>query len=95
MTDNAIEGQPSSGSINKPLFLITGGFITVFCVTAIVNLQWLSGMVDAGFAWSAKWFCLYWQLLLLATFLIGIVLIFMPGGKAKMGGLSTPEFTVF
>jgi choline-glycine betaine transporter len=95
MTDAAIESPHGFDHINKPLFLITGGFIALFCLTALVNLDWLSGMVDVGFAWSAKWFGLYWQVLLLATFIIGLVLCILPGGKAKMGAMEKPEFTVF
>jgi choline-glycine betaine transporter len=95
MTEATTESPHGFDHINKPLFLITGGFITLFCVTAIIDLDGLSSMVDAGFAWSAKWFGLYWQLLLLATFIIGLVLCVLPGGKAKLGGLDAPEFTNF
>jgi glycine betaine transporter len=96
MTDHiAASEAPGLGHINKPLFLITGGFIAIFCIIALVNLDMLSAIVDSTFAFSAKYFGLYWQLLLLATFLIGLVLIVLPGGKAIMGGLAKPEFTVF
>lgn len=81
--------------INKPLFIITAGFIALFCLIALIDLDLLSGMVDAGFAFSARYFGLYWQVLLLATFVIGLVLVFLPGGKALMGGLTAPEFPVF
>lgn len=81
--------------VNIPIFLLTGGFIVLFCVLALVSLDTLSAIVDAGFAWSAKFFGLYWQLLLLATFLMGLVIAALPGGKAIMGGLKAPEFTLF
>jgi len=81
--------------INKPLFFVTAGFILVFCALAVFNLKGLSGLIDIGFAWSAKWFGLYWQILLLATFLIGLALIVLPGSKAKLGDLETPEFSPF
>ncbi|MGI9419697.1 MAG: BCCT family transporter, partial [Geminicoccaceae bacterium] len=95
MTDIAVESPHGLGHINKPLFFITGGFILLFCITALINLEWLSAMVDAGFAWSATYFGLYWQLLLLATFLIGLVLCVLPGGSAKMGAMAEPEFSLF
>lgn len=81
--------------INKPLFAITGGFIAIFCLIALYDLDLLSAMVDGGFALSAKYFGLYWQVLLLATFLIGLVLVVLPGGKAIMGNLAAPEFPIF
>ncbi len=81
--------------INKPLFFVTGGFILLFCMSALIDLEGLSGLIDASFSWSAKWFGLYWQVLLLATFLIGMVIVFMPGSKAKLGNLEIPEFSHF
>ncbi len=92
-TDAAPKGEMHH--INKPLFAITGGFILAFCLVALYDLDLLSSMVDAGFAFSARYFGLYWQVLLLATFLIGLVLIVLPGSKAIMGGLDRPEFPVF
>ena len=88
-------GQGHLHHINKPLFAITGGFIAAFCLVALYDLDLLSGMVDSSFAFSAKYFGFYWQILLLATFLIGIVLVFLPGSKAIMGNLAVPEFPVF
>ena len=83
------------GKVDKPLFAITGGFILLFCALALFNLDALAAMVDAGFNWSATYFGLYWQILLLATFLIGLVLCVLPGGRAVLGNLAKPEFTNF
>jgi len=90
-------GRRASGldGVNIPIFAVTGGFIVLFCTLALVSLETLSAIVDAGFAWSARLFGLYWQLLLLATFVLGLVCAALPGGRAVMGGLDRPEFTVF
>jgi choline-glycine betaine transporter len=81
--------------IDKPLFAVTGGFILLFCLLTLADIELLSSLVSGGFAWSAKWFGLYWQLLLLATFLLGLVLCVLPGARTRMGGLEAPEFTTF
>ena len=81
--------------VDMPLFMITGGFIALFCVLALVDLELLTSMVDAGFAWSAKYFGLYWQLLLLATFVMGIVIAILPSSTQIMGNLDKPEFSMF
>ena len=81
--------------LDVPLFALSGGVILLFCLWALFDLKGLSVAVDAGFAFSARYFGLYWQLLLLATFLISLVILFMPGAKAKMGNLAKPEFSVF
>ncbi|MEI4263667.1 BCCT family transporter [Roseovarius sp. D0-M9] len=94
MSDTNAAGG-SRAHINRPLFAITGGFIVLFCIIALVNIDLLSTIVDTTFAFSAKYFGLYWQVLLLATFLIGLVLVVLPGGRAIMGGMSVPEFPAF
>lgn len=95
MTDKSLETNGQEGKVNKPLFLISGGFIGLFCIAALVNLDALSAAVDWGFNISATYFGLYWQVLLLATFLIGLLLCVLPGGKAILGNLAAPEFTTF
>ncbi|WP_341863613.1 BCCT family transporter [Gymnodinialimonas sp. 57CJ19] len=87
-------GQPS-GTTDKALFAITGGFIALFCAYAFFNIEGLSALVDSSFAFSAQYFGLYWQVLLLATFLIGLLLCVLPGSRTLMGGLSLPEFGTF
>lgn len=96
MTDITSSGTTAGlGRVNKSLFAVTGGFILLFCAMALINIDALSSAVDWGFGVSAKYFGLYWQLLLLATFVIGIVICFMPGASVKLGQLATPEFTSF
>lgn len=89
------EEQTPLGRVNKPLFALSGGFILLFCLYALVDIDGLSALVDMGFAVSARYFGLYWQILLLATFLISLVLCVLPGGRTIMGGLARPEFKTF
>ena len=72
MTDTTEYGglTASLGRVDKPLFAITGGFIALFCALALYDIDLLSRIVDRGFNFSATYFGLYWQVLLLATFLI-------------------------
>lgn len=83
------------GRVDKPLFAVTGGFIVLFCALALISMDALSAMVDRGFNFAATYFGLYWQILLLATFIIGIVICFLPGSRAVLGGMERPEFTAF
>ncbi|MDG1282898.1 MAG: BCCT family transporter [Pseudorhodobacter sp.] len=97
MSDTTLAGTIGAGlgKVNKPLFAITGGFILLFCAYALIDLEGLSALVDTGFGWSARYFGLYWQILLLGTFLIGLVLCVLPGGRAVLGNLASPEFSNF
>jgi len=51
--------------------------------------------VDAAFSWSIRAFGFYWQFLMLATFLVGLATVILPGSKVKLGGLDEPEFSTF
>ncbi|MCF3972113.1 BCCT family transporter [Paracoccus salsus] len=81
--------------VDKPLFAITGGFILLFCALALFDIDLLSALVDQGFNFAATWFGLYWQILLLATFFMGLVLCVLPGSRVKLGNIAAPEFTLF
>ncbi|MCV2880725.1 BCCT family transporter [Actibacterium sp. XHP0104] len=83
------------GRVDKPLFAVTGGFILLFCALALISIDTLSAMVDWGFNFAATYFGLYWQILLLATFVIGIAICFLPGSRSVLGRMERPEFTTF
>ena len=82
-------------AVNKPVFALAGGFIAVFCGLALFSLETLNAWVDAGFGWSVRFFGLYWQILLFATFVMGMVIAIMPAGRVRLGNLEKPEFTLF
>lgn len=90
--ENNVNPKPK---INIPLFAITAGFITLFCLMALIDVKTLAQWVDSSFDWSVRHFGLYWQLLLLATFLIGIVMACMSGARSVMGNIDKPEFSNF
>jgi choline-glycine betaine transporter len=72
-------------------FTLSGGFLIVFVIISLVNIEVLSKYVDIGFIWSAEYFGTYWQLLLLATFVVGLVMASSPSGGARLGGTDKPE----
>ena len=90
-----LSGGATGAAVNWPLFALTAGFITAFCGVAVFSAETLNTLVDASFAWSARFFGLYWQLLLLATFFVGLLIALLPGGRTVLGGRETPEFSLF
>ena len=86
---------PVGSHIEWPIFIMTASFIIAFCVWALADIDSLSAAVDWGFSASARFFGLYWQLLLLGTFLIGLAICVLPGAAARMGGREVPEFNYF
>ena len=95
MSSDQVAAPAGFAGVNKPVFALTGGFIAIFCVLALVSLETLSAWVDSGFGWSVRFFGLYWQILLFATFVIGIVIAFMPASSVRLGTVDKPEFSVF
>jgi choline-glycine betaine transporter len=77
------------------VFALSAGFIVAFCALALADLESLSAIINASFGWSVKYFGFYWQILLLATFVIGIVLAITPAGSVVLGNKKEPEFGWF
>lgn len=95
MANGSVTGGAKTGGLQIPLFALTGGFIVAFCGLALVDIDLLKNLVNAGFGWSVKAFGAYWQLLLLLTFVIGLVMAFSRSGSVILGNLARPEFTFF
>jgi len=81
--------------VDWPVFAMSGGFVLAFVGLALVDIDALSKVVNASFAWSTKLFGAYWQLLLLLTFFIGLGLAFSRLGAVRLGNLKVPEFSTF
>ncbi|RDE24857.1 BCCT family transporter [Motiliproteus coralliicola] len=83
------------GGVDLPVFLISGGVLVLFAVFALYDIDMVSGWVNSGFAASTKVFGAYWQVLLLLTFIIGILLAVSHTGAVVLGGLKMPEISTF
>ncbi|MBP0048257.1 BCCT family transporter [Marinobacterium sp. AK62] len=81
--------------VDLPVFLISGGALVLFALLAVYDLELVSGLVNSAFAFSTKLFGAYWQVLLLATFFIGLALALGRTGGVVMGGTSTPMISTF
>ncbi|GAA3543144.1 BCCT family transporter [Zobellella aerophila] len=81
--------------LDLPVFLISGGALLLFVVLALYDIELVSAWVNSAFAVSTKLFGAYWQVLLLLTFLIGLIMAAGRGGNVRLGGLSVPEMSTF
>lgn len=65
----------SSHRFGDPIVLtLTMGFITLFVGLSLYDSAWLTEQIGTGFAWTAKYLGSFFQILLLATFLLPLVL---------------------
>lgn len=81
--------------VDMPVFLISGGILSLFAIFALYDIDMVSGWVNTGFAASTKYFGAYWQVLLLLTFVIGLVLTIGRTGSVVLGNLARPEMSTF
>ncbi len=94
MSKESTEGRFNASSIDWWTWGISGGFILLFIIAALINIDAVSVFVSTGFAWACDFFGAFWQLLLLATFLLSLVLALTKYGNVKISN-HKPEFTTF
>ena len=71
--------------------LLVVGFLLLFAL----NPEAFSALVDTAYAWSATHFGLFWQVFMLANFVIALVVATRPGAQRRLGNLDEPEFPTF
>lgn len=76
---------------DKPVLIISGGLLILFVIFAMIDLSQVESWINTSFAFSAKYFGSYWEVLLLANFVIGLVLAFTKYGKVRLGKKEKPE----
>ncbi|MCR8686988.1 BCCT family transporter [Campylobacter sp. 1569] len=81
--------------IDKLTLICSSGFLMIFVVIALIDSKLLSAIVEFGFNVSAKYFGVYWQILLLLTFIIGIGLSWGRTGGVVLGNIKNPEMSTF
>lgn len=72
-------------------FAISGGFLVLFLIMSLLNKSLMGEWISSAFDFSVTFFGAFWQLLLLATFVVGVVLALSKYGKVKLGKMDKPE----
>ncbi|MGY4544141.1 glycine betaine transporter [Arthrobacter sp. UYNi723] len=88
-------GGPLAPVVDRKVTIASLGILAVFVLATLVFPKQSSAAINDGFTFSAKWVGLYWQLLLLATFLCSIALALTPYAKARLGGPVAPDYGRF
>src|SRR5699024_5268995 len=78
-----------------PVFLCSGGLLEAFVLFSIIKLNLVSDLVSTGFDMSIRYFGVYWQFLVLATFIIGLLLALTKYIKGTLGDADKPEMSYF
>ena len=92
----AATGKAGILADNDPVVtILTIGFILLFVGASIVNSDYVAGVIDTGFTWTAAYLGSFFQLLLLLTFFIALGTAFSRAGSARVGNLDKPEIGRF
>jgi choline-glycine betaine transporter len=81
--------------IDWPVLVLSGGSLVLFTLLSLLNQQAVSDWVSSSFSIATQWFGVYWQILLLLTFFIGLALAFGRTGDVVLGGTDQPEMSTF
>ena len=85
----------ASNKIDMPVFLTSGGLIFAFMLASLINLDFVSQLVDVAFEFSVTYFGPFWQVLLLSTFAVAIGLACSQYGRVRLGKVEKPEMSTF
>ncbi|MDA9877437.1 BCCT family transporter [bacterium] len=91
---NQVADNPIT-TIDWPVFILSGGFLLLFVVTALFDLSFLSAVVNSAFGGATKLFGAYWQVLMLLTFIIALGVAASDSGRARLGNLSAPDISTY
>ena len=86
---------PSHRFGDPVVLTLTMGFIALFVGLSVYDTAWLTSLIGDGFSWTAKYLGSFFQMLLLATFVISIGIAISRAGQAKIGNLDAPEISTF
>lgn len=87
--------RQSTPDLDWRVFALSGGPLAAFVIYALFDLQTVATAINAAFAWSAATFGAYWQILLLATFLVGLGIAISSAGRARIGNTTKVDMSTF
>lgn len=87
--------RPSEPQTDKVVALTSAAILVVFVAAALIAPARVGEWVNVGFTFSASTFGFMWQVLLLLTFGVAILTAVTPWARARLGGISEPEYDRF
>jgi glycine betaine transporter len=94
MSEESARGKFNAASIDWWTWGISGGFVLIFVIAALINIDAVTNFVNVGYAWACDYFGAFWQVLVFLTFLLSLVLALSKYGAVKLSN-HKPDFTTF
>ncbi|MUV36489.1 Glycine betaine transporter BetL [Lentibacillus sp. JNUCC-1] len=77
------------------VFYVSGGFLIAFILLSLISSDMVGAGISTLFGWTTTLFGGYWQLLLLANFIIGLYLALSKFGRVRLGNQAKPKYSYF
>ena len=90
-----MSGPEKGNKVEKSIFIITGGFMALFVVMSLVNIDLVTSVINVSQAFAVKYFGAIWQIICLGTFILALYYGFSKYGKIQLGRLDKPEMSTF
>lgn len=90
-----MQNHQKKTGLDWPVFIISGGILTLFIILSFIDVGFVSQAVNAGFNFAIKYFGAFWQILLLLTFFIALYIALSRYGKIRLGKIEKPEVGTF
>ncbi|WP_077595958.1 BCCT family transporter [Oceanobacillus kimchii] len=82
-------------TIDKPVLFLSGGALLAFVILALINKNMVTDAVNTMFNWSVTYFGSIYQVLMVGTLFIALILGYSKFGKIRLGKLEKPEIGTF
>jgi choline/carnitine/betaine transport len=90
-----VQKEQAGSPLSTAVLITSGGFVTSFVVLALIDLELVSSLVGNGARLASDLFGAFWQVLLLATFVVSLAITASRAGSVRLGGLPEPEMSTF
>lgn len=85
----------SRQKIDWPVMILSGGALIAFVIASLINADAVAGFVNWSFDFSTTYFGAFWQVLMLGTFIIALIIAFTKYGNIRLGKIEKPELSNF
>ncbi|MFD2629627.1 BCCT family transporter [Oceanobacillus kapialis] len=82
-------------NMDKPVLFLSGGALLAFVILALIDKEMVTDVVNTMFNWSVTYFGSIYQVLMVGTIFIALILGYSKFGKIRLGKLEKPEIGTF
>lgn len=94
-TFDVTQNGSSRSSIEWLVFAISGGVLVLFVIASLIDVGFVSKLVNKVDDWSCSYFGAFWQWLMLLNFFVAMGLAVSKYGSIRLGKADKPDISTF